>query len=216
MKRNVLLDLDGTLLDSKPGIIRCVNHALVELGIEARDETELVGMIGPPLHLGFPRFLGTEDRSVIATAVKVYRQRYHDVGIYECELFPGVAEMVAKLRAMGHSLYVVTAKPKPYADRLVRHFDLLSHFQGVYAPTFEDKRDGKAHLIQDLLGSESVDPTSAVMVGDRDRDVLSAKETRVSSIAVLWGYGGYEELAGCEPNHLVTSPAELLDLLSLD
>lgn len=210
MKPHVLLDLDGTVLDSKPGVIRCVNHALNALGAPTRDESELVVMIGPPLHLGFPQFLGTDDEQVVAAAIAAYRERYQDVGIFEANLFPGVREMIQKLGSDGYHLSLVTAKPEPYAVRLVEHFELQNQLRGVYAPSLDDKRDGKSHLIQRLLENEGLPPSGAIMVGDRNRDIDSANRVGVRSVGVLWGYGSREELMGCEPTGLVETPQELV------
>ena len=211
--QHLLLDLDGTLLDSKEGIFRCINHALVELGSHERAESELIGMIGPPLYLGFPQLLGTAESSLIERAISLYRERYRDVGIFEAQLFPGIASMVAELSALGYDLFVVTAKPKPYADQLVAHFGLDNLFHHVYGPEFSDLRDGKAHLIRDAIDQYQLEVSGMLMVGDRDRDVLSAKEHGVRSAGALWGYGSAAELSGCGADNLVSSPEELMELV---
>jgi phosphoglycolate phosphatase len=210
--KNLLFDLDGTLLDSQVGILRCVNYALEQVGADRRDPSDLLPMIGPPLHLGFLKFL--PDNSLVDAAVIHYRERYQKTGIFECELFPAIKDVLSLLDSRGYRLFLVTAKPMPYAEQLIAHFSLNDRIGGVYAPRFGEERDGKSHLIEQCLEREKLERSESVMVGDRDRDVLAAQATGVASIGALWGYGSPGELADCEPNHLASKPEELVDIFT--
>ena len=213
MKKNLFLDLDGTLVDSKIGITRCVNHALEKLGHRARDEQDLIGMIGPPLSKGFPPLLGTDDETLIAEAIALYRERYDEIGIFESELFDGIAEVLELLNSRGCRMYLVTAKPEPYAVRILAHFAIDHLFGGVFAPTLQDRQDGKGHLIRRLLASDSLDHRESAMIGDRDRDIWAGRENSVTTVGVLWGYGSREELTASGADLLADSPANLLDVV---
>ena len=213
MKKNIFFDLDGTLLDSKPGIARCINHALVELGSPARDEEDIMPMIGPPLAKGFPTLLGSDDSALIAKAISLYRARYDQVGIYESSLFAGVTDMLADLAARDCQIYLVTAKPQPYAVRILGHFSIDAYFRGIFAPTMDDKRDGKGHLVNELLTSNELDHRASAMIGDRDRDIAGGRDNGVTAIGVLWGYGTRQELISSGAEFLVESPKDLLEVL---
>ena len=209
MPRYVMFDLDGTLLDSQQGISRCMNHALRQLGSEARDADQLKQFIGPPLDHAFATLLDTKDESLIAQAIEAYRQRFREVGIFESQPYVGIPEMLRAMRGNGLSLWLVTSKPQPFAERLVAHFFPEVHFAAIHGATFDDTRKAKVDVIRHALKTQRVEPTHAVMVGDRDQDILGAKRNGTASIAVLWGYGSEDELVACQPDDMVDRPEAL-------
>ena len=213
MTRTIFFDLDGTLLDSQLGIIRCINYALVKMGSHERDESDLISMIGPPLFQGFSRLLDTDDEQVLNDTIAAYRERYKDQGIFECHLYDGIPELLARLYEDGHSMHLVTAKPERFAKQIIPHHKLDSIIRGIYGPTLEDMRDGKAHLILRALDGEGVELENAVMVGDRNRDILGAKELGMTSIGVTWGYGSPEEMDECQPDSIANNTDELYDII---
>ena len=213
LERTILFDLDGTLLDSQLGIVRCINYALERLGAPTRHESELVSMIGPPLYKGFGRLLQTDDDTTLRTAIAAYRERYDGIGIYECSLYDGVKDAVAALHQAGHPIHLVTAKPERYAERSLAHVELDSMVKGIYGPTLDDHRDGKAHLIRRAISGENIEPATAVMIGDRDRDLLGAKEVGISCIGALWGYGSADEISACSPDAVAATPGDIIALL---
>ncbi|RPJ56644.1 MAG: HAD family hydrolase, partial [Acidobacteria bacterium] len=128
----LLFDLDGTLTDPGPGITRCIQHALSGLGRPAPSAAELAWCIGPPLRESFAVLLDDGDPVLVERAVALYRERFAAVGMFENEVYPGVADALASLRAAGHRLLVATSKPHVYAEAILRHFGLLPAFGAVY------------------------------------------------------------------------------------
>ena len=129
---DLLFDLDGTLTDNYTGIAASIRHALARLGADAPDDAALRRCVGPPLRATFARLLATDDVAAIERAIVHYRERFADVGWRENVPYPGIDEALAALGAAGARLFVCTAKPQPYAVRIVEHFGLARHFAGVY------------------------------------------------------------------------------------
>jgi len=205
----LLFDLDGTLTDPRSGIVRCMKHALDKLGAPCPPDDVLASFIGPPLRGTFASLLATSDRSLIERAMAFYREEYGESGLFENEVFTGVSQMLDQVRGLASAAFVATAKPKIYADRIVRRLGLDRYFAGVYGPDLTGRLDDKADLLAHLLATEKVSPERAVMIGDRAGDVVSARANRVRSIGVLWGYGSESELQDAGADGLCGAPGEL-------
>lgn len=234
----VLFDLDGTLTDSKTGIVNAVQHALGELGLPPEDESKIVTYIGGPFREELRRIHGF-DEPTTARFVDAYREYYAARGIFENAPYAGVRELLAGLQASGTRLAVATAKPTALAEQVLRQFDLLDYFTAVVGAHLDGGRSEKAELIRDALASLRVKPASgwgcrervarpcrtetepdtradkrplvsnAVMVGDRSYDMLGATANSIDSVAVTYGYGSVDELQECRPTHLADSPKAL-------
>jgi len=205
----VLLDLDGTLIDPRAGIVGCIRHALVRLARPCPADEALAACIGLPLRSAFATLLPAADRTLIERAVGLYRERFAAVGLDESEVYEGIPAM---LDVLGHArcqLFVATSKPAVFAERVVRHFALDHHFAGVYGPDLDGRLDDKAQLLAHLLESERLAAGAAIMVGDRAADVIAARANGVRVIGALWGYGSREELLDAGANALCLSPGEL-------
>jgi phosphoglycolate phosphatase len=210
LQLHVLFDLDGTLTDSRAGIARCIQHALVELGVVCPPEQRLTEFVGPALATAFGSLLDTDEPARIDEAIAAFRERFERIGMFENALYPGIDEAVGDLVDMGFSLCVVTAKPRVYAARILEHFHLREHFAGVYGPDLADRKYSKELLIRQACLAEGVAPAHAVMVGDRVEDILGAQANHLQTAAVLWGYGDPAELEAAAPDYLAPTAADLV------
>ena len=208
---NLLFDLDGTLTDPHEGILRCLQHALVTLGHPLPDATTLERFIGPPLAESFQVLLGTTDELQLQKAIAAYRSRFSVQGIFENQLYPDVPSGLSSLCASGHRLWIVTSKPKIYAQRIVAHFGLGRYFQAVYGSELNGERANKAELIRYVLDQENLVVKDTLMIGDREHDVLGARANDLGAVGVMWGYGSTAELKSAKPAALVNSVAELIE-----
>jgi len=206
---NLFFDLDGTLSDPSEGITRSVQYALQCLSRPHPPRSELTRYIGPPLRWTFPRLLDTDDKDLVETAINYYRQRYEDVGLFENEVYAGIPELLRRLRDDGHPLYVVTAKPKVYADRIIRHFELDPFFVEVYGPELDGRFDEKRELVGFILRQRSLDPRRTVMIGDRASDIESGRAHGTLAIGVTYGFGTPDEIAAAKPDWICCSPSEI-------
>lgn len=216
---HVLLDLDGTLSDSSLGIARSLQHAFTTCGYEAPTDEQVRAVIGPPFELSFPTLgVPTDD---IERVVAVYRERYEDVGLFENEVYPGIAAMLDELRSAGFVLSLATAKPQSTAIRIVEHFGFSDHFTVRAGATMEvgSGRRTKADVITYALAELGVAATTdalsrVIMIGDRDHDVEGARENGIGCIGVTWGFGSADELSTAGAVALVDSPAEVADAVA--
>ncbi len=206
---NVLLDLDGTLTDPKPGFVASINHALESLGHGARPDTEIACHIGPPLEQTLAALLGPNRMDHVAPAVAVYRERYSAQGIFQCSVYDGIPDALRRFRGSGLRLFLATSKPRAFAGRVLEHFGLTSLFSGIYGSELDGQNADKRHLLGHLLSHESIAPESAVMVGDRAQDIAAAKAHGLRSVGVLWGYGSRAELESAGAGAIVATPSEL-------
>jgi phosphoglycolate phosphatase len=206
----VLLDLDGTLTDPRDGILRSLRHALTGLGAPCPADEALERFIGPPLQESLAEMLGPGRRGEVPRAVALYRERYGESGLFEAEVYPGITELLSSLAADGHRLFVCTSKPTVFAARVVRHFGLDRHLEGVYGSELDGARSDKRELLAHLLSHVGMPAERAVMVGDRKHDVLAARANGVRAIGVTWGYGSAAELRDAGADVLVDDPGDLL------
>lgn len=206
----LFFDLDGTLIDSRPGILASMRHALTLLGREIPPDEALSRYIGPPTHDAFRELLGSNDPDLNARTIAIYRERYAKLGLFESSVFPGVREGLMALRDANHRLSVVTSKPQVYANTLIDHFELRQYFSRVFGSELSGERSNKVELIAHVLRSEGISPPNAWMLGDRLHDVLGAKRNGVRVAGVLWGYGSREELSDAGADRLFQSMPELV------
>lgn len=207
----VLLDLDGTLTDPRPGITRCIAHALERMGLASPPTEELLFAIGPPLRNSFAQLLDTQDSAAIERAMVLYRERFASVGLFENEVYAGVPEMLAGLQAGGYRIFLATAKPHVYATRILEHFNLHQPFEAQYGAELDGTRQDKRDLLAYLLSRERLTARTCVMIGDRSHDIHAAQANGCASIGVTWGYGSVEELSGAD--HRCDAPAQLLSAI---
>lgn len=211
----VLFDLDGTLTDAGPGIINCVRYALDSLGIEHPDDATLRTFLGPPLYVTFGEHFGMSEADV-ASAIELYRERYHDVGMFENEVYPGIPELLQNVQSRGIRMAIATSKPEYSATRILEHFDLSQYFEFIGADDLEGTRSSKQAVITHVLANTALDPQqqALLMVGDRRHDVEGARAHGISTVGVLWGYGDEVELSGAGAKALVSNPEELQHALA--
>ncbi len=213
MKQYILFDLDGTLVNSKEGIIKSVYYALDSLGIEESEPEKLSCFIGPPLDYSFRTFYQLNDTGV-RKAVEKYRERYAQKGVYECKMYDGMEQVVKTLSASGAVLCLATSKPQPFAEQILEMFHLKEYFKVIVGATFDgrisEKSDVVAEVVRQLPG---VSKEEMIMIGDREHDIIGAKENGIESIGVRHGFAKPGEFEAAGANYIVKDADELLALL---
>lgn len=213
-KKYMLFDLDGTLTDPQEGITNSVAYALEQYGIHVEDRSSLNKFIGPPLKDSFREYYGfAEDRA--EEAVWKYREYFNEDGIFENKVYPGIPQMLQRLNDQGKILIVATSKPTVYAKRILKRFELSQYFADVQGSEMDGRRTKKEEVISYALEQNQItDNAQAVMIGDREHDIIGAKKCGLDSIGVLFGYGSREELKGCGAGQIVDTVQMLEDLLT--
>ena len=206
-RMDVLVDLDGTLLDPRPGLIGSVQYALDRLGFPVPPADELLWLIGPPFRVSFPKLFGTPE--LTEPAIAHYRERYFGGAMYDAIVYDGVPAALDALGAAGCRLIVATSKPHAYARPILEHFDLARRFAAIHGPELDGTNDHKGELIAHIVAREGVVPGKAVMIGDREFDVAAAAANGIPTVGVTWGYGTARELADAGACALCPAPAGL-------
>jgi len=206
----VLFDLDGTLTDAAPGIVNGMRIVFDHFNIEQPDDATMRTHLGPPLAITWREHYNFTEEQIV-TALAVYREYYHDVGMFENEVFDGIPELLQALNDDGITLATATSKPDFSATRIIEHFGLRDHFAFIGAANLEGTRDSKALVVGHTLEQLGANATthSIVMVGDRHHDVHGAREHGIDTIGVLWGYGDVEELTTAGAVALIDQPSQL-------
>lgn len=209
----VIFDLDGTVWDSAPGIVSCIEETLTEFGVHTPPSDDLRRHLGPPLNTMLAD-LGVPADQVDA-ARTFYRQRYRAHGEFECTVYPGVESLLSSLHNAGVPLAVATSKGDEVAVRMLQHFDLHRWFDTIHGAAMSGTGHGKDHLVADaLLALASRRATTgAVMIGDRRYDITGGRTNGIASIGVEWGYAEPGELATAGADHIVATVDELAALL---
>jgi phosphoglycolate phosphatase len=209
-KMNLLFDLDGTLTDPFAGITRCILYACDQLSRNCPPGERLRWCIGPPLRDSFAKLLASDEAAQIEKAVAYYRERFGTVGLFENEVYDGIPKMLESLREEGHTLYVATSKPTFFARKIIDHFGLQPFFKCIYGSELDGTRGDKTSLIAHILQTEAFEPSEAAMIGDRENDMIGAKENGMPGYGVLWGYGSMDELQNSGARAFFTMPHEVV------
>lgn len=208
-KTYLLFDLDGTLTDPMIGITRSVQYALRAYGIEEPDLKVLCPFIGPPLKDSFMKYYDFPEHQA-EEAIGKYREYFSVTGIFENRVYDGIEELLQELKDCGKRLLIATSKPEKFAVQILEHFHLAQYFDYVCGASMDEKRVKKGEVIAYALETAGIkDISMAIMIGDREHDIIGAKENHMNSIGVLFGYGSREELERSGADFIAASVEEL-------
>jgi len=207
LRRLVLFDLDGTLVDSTPGIWASIRVAAAALGLPEPTPGQLRSMVGPPLDDGFAGAFGLAADDVVR-AVAAYREHYAAGAMFDAEVYAGVPDLLAGLRADGAVLAVATSKPEPFAVRVLDHVGLLAQFASVHGATLDGTVRHKDEVVAAALAAHP-DGDRPVLVGDRSHDVLGARAHGLPCIGAGWGPAPPGELAAAGAAAVAATPADV-------
>ena len=209
----ILFDLDGTIVDSAPGITATLAFTFERLGLPIPSPSELLQYVGPPLLDSFRDLAGfTVEQS--AEALVIYREKYLDVGAYDATQYPGVGLVLKAISESALPMSLATSKPELPATLILEHFNLATYFDIITGASEDEVRSAKKDVVAEALlrlAAMGADVSRPVLVGDREHDVLGAAANHVPTIFVEWGYGSVAEQAGSIAT--VSTPAELQELL---
>jgi phosphoglycolate phosphatase len=209
MNCSVLLDLDGTLIDSYPGILASCIAALRALGHEPGETLDIRRSIGPPLEDVMQILLRSYRDDRVGEAVAAYRQHYGESGYLGSVPYPGVGQSLEEMKRAGLRLYLATSKRAIFASRILDHLKLATYFDGIDGSAPSGELDHKPELLAHILSKHSLSPSRSLMVGDRRHDISGAHAVGMCGLGVLWGYGTRDELETAGADQLVDSPADL-------
>lgn len=206
MKRIIFFDLDGTLTDAGPGIKACINYALNKMNFKKLG-MDSDWVVGPSLWGTFKK-LGIPEEN-LNEAVNLYRERYNVKGYLENSVYVGIPGQLAMLLEMGYVLSLATSKPTVSASAILEYFDLTRYFSYEFGSNLDGSLSDKSILLKHALAVTGFEPDNALMIGDRQYDIIGAKSNLIKSVGVSYGYGSTNELREAGADLLVEKPAEL-------
>ena len=207
----ILFDLDGTLTDSGPGIMNGFEYSLGKMGIEYPDRDFLKQFVGPPLSESFEKKLGFSPEDA-ARGIAYYKEYYADKGVYENDVYPGIKDLLEKLKSSGKKMIVATTKAELMANVVLDHFGLREYFDLLVATDFVERKD-KIDVLKYAIETAGVDVKKAVMVGDRHYDITGAAHFGLESVGVLFGYGSRQELEEAGATCIAETVEDLAEIL---
>ena len=211
----ILFDLDGTIVDSAPGITSSLAYTYEAMGLPVPSPAKLLEWVGPPIMDSF-RDLAGFDPLTSARALAIYREHYVQTGVFDATVYPGVPEVLRAIHDAGIPLSLATSKPESTATLVLEHYGLAGYFDELTGASEDEVRSAKADVVAEALRrlrARGADLSRPVMVGDRSHDVHGAAEHDVPTIFVTWGYGSPAETAGTRA--VVDTAGELLTALGL-
>jgi phosphoglycolate phosphatase len=194
----VLFDLDGTIVDSAPGITATLAYTFEQLGLPIPTPAELVAYVGPPILDSF-RDLAGFSPELSARALSIYRAKYLETGVFDATVYPGIADVLRDIHEAGIPLSLATSKPETPATLILERYDLTQYFDVITGASDDEVRSAKKDVVEEALRrlrAIGADTRHPVMVGDRSHDVHGAAEHDVPTIFVRWGYGSRPEEVG--------------------
>ncbi len=212
MIRNILFDLDGTLTDSKEGIIKSAQYALEKLGIEPPAFSEMFWVIGPPIRQSFSEKFSLDEETAFR-GLKFYQERFGDVGYLENEVYEGVPEMLKILKDKGYRLFITTSKPTVYTEAILKHFGLYDLFEFVSGSNLDGTRGTKAEVIRTVMDKHGLKESETVIIGDRKHDIIGGKETGIFTIGVRYGYADKGELESAGADWIANTPMDIVRIV---
>lgn len=212
MKKNILFDLDGTIIDPFESITKCAAYALEKLGIPFEDLESLTHFIGPTLFETFTNYYGLTDEEA-SNGIEYYRERFDVEGVSEGVLYEGMLELLKDLSTC-YDLYVATSKPTNAAREVLSNLGADKYFKYIGGSNPEDMYSTKTIVIQDVIKANGLNnPDECIMIGDRSYDIKGASDCKMESIGVKYGYGSEEEFISNNATYIVETVKDLHELL---
>ena len=202
MYTSVIFDFVGTICDTGEGVKKSAKYALDAFNIPSDDWQTLDCFIGPPLLVTFQEQFN-QSAADADLLVQKFRERYTNTGIYECELYNGIKQLLINLKDDGMKIGIASSKPQVFVETLLNKFAIAKYFDSVCATSFAADCESKQNIIARCLKELETEPKDALMVGDRFYDIDGAKADMVDGAGVLWGYGSKFEFIECGAKYIV-------------
>jgi phosphoglycolate phosphatase len=184
----IIFDLDGTLVDSAPGVISCLSSVFSKNNITPKRELN-TGSIGPPLADIIRSSSDIEDDTQLEKIVNDFKRCYDSEGYKNTNVFPGVHEMLLDLSNNNFTLYIATNKRDKPTKLMIDYFSWGDFFSEIYSVDMNDSLfSSKSDMVLQVLHNNKLKPENVVYVGDTVDDKKSARNAGVGFIYAYWGY----------------------------
>lgn len=209
----LLFDLDGTIIDSAEGVIKCLWYSFDHFGFKPEENADLTVFLGPPLEKMLGEYCNVDEEKALAMTAK-FRERYKTKGLYENTLYPGITEALKRLHDSGKTLMLATSKMELYARKILETHGIDKYFDDISGAVPEKNISSKEAVISELLNRRGIkDMDDVIMIGDRKYDVEGAKAFGIDCLGVSYGYGTEEELTAAGAKYIAPTTEAMADML---
>ncbi|MFD1440455.1 MULTISPECIES: HAD hydrolase-like protein [Lacticaseibacillus] len=208
--KTLFFDLDGTIADSQEGIINSIHYMIQKQHLPLLDDDTYRQFIGPSLGSSLNKYYPALSEAEVDQTIQYYHEFYLATGIFQQSLYPGILEALDRLMRAGYSLNIASAKPEPMVVQIAERFGLNRYFTGLYGATMDERvRSSKTAVLEYALKESGADPQQALMIGDRDTDMIGGANNHVKTLGVTYGFGDAAELAKAHATAVIDAPGEL-------
>ena len=207
--KNIIFDFDGTLIDSRPGVVKAFKRVVKKLTFRQIDEQKIVKLLGLPLAQIISILLNTDDQAIINRGSKLFEEYYEKKGLYQNILYPGIKEMLKSFRSQSCQLFVVSNKIDLFMNKILQQHNLKKYFAFVCGTDGTDKQSKKADYVKYLITQYKLKNKETAIVGDTESDITAGRENSIYSIGITWGYGSESNLIKAKADAICHSPLEL-------
>lgn len=210
---NIIFDFDGTLIDSRPGVVKSFKKVANELLSKEINDQEITRLIGKPLAQIISVLLEIEDKNIINKGSELFRKYYNNNGLYENMIYPGIKEMSEFLKEQSCQLFVVSNKIESFMNKILTQHDINKYFVSSIGTNGSDLKSKKAEYVKSILVNYQLEKNQTVIIGDTESDIIAGKENLIYCIGVTWGYGKEKDLVEAGADKICRSPQELKKFL---
>ena len=209
----VIFDFDGTVVDTGEGILKSLQYSFREMGREVPELDDLKKFIGPPIYYSYTTYYGVSEEEV-GEYIKKYRERYKVKGIYECELYDGMTQLLDSLKAEGIKFGIASPKPLHLIYSVADYLKITDKFDAIVGVKIDDSNhSSKTQLVLDAMTEMgATDKSKVMMVGDRLYDIDGAAGAGVDSCGAIWGYGNEEEFREHNATYIAYKTTDVYEL----
>lgn len=207
--RNIIFDFDGTLVDSRPGVVNAFKKVAEELTSKKLKGKEVTQLIGKPLAQTISILLDTADEILIQKGCALFKKYYAREGVYQNIVYPGIKEMIKSFKNRSLDLFVVSNKIELFMNKILEQHNLKEYFIAAMGTDGTDWQSKKADYVKYLVSRYKLKRKETALVGDTENDVVAARQNSIYSIGITWGYGSKIDLITAKANAICHSPLEL-------
>lgn len=208
--KNIIFDLDGTLVNSSEEVLKCFEKAFEKADFKIDEKRLTSDVIGPPL-LEIIKSIAPnlQDENKVSEVIQNFRNFYdyseNDISV----MYDGIYDLLRELKNSDCKLFIATFKPDIPTQRLIRKFNLETFFDDIYTIDKFGKKITKEEMIKDIMSKYNLKKEETVMIGDAASDMIAAKGAEIKGLGVLWGYGSDKEPLKQNADFIINKVEEL-------
>lgn len=207
--KNLIFDLDGTLIDSSHGVVEAVNYSLRQMGQPEQKPEVIKTFIGYPLEEMYPHFTDAPPKELYAH----FRVKAAETVVASTEILPGVAQTLRRLDDRGFRMAIATTKIRANVNGILEKLGWQKLFRATTAGDEVNRVKPDPSILRLTLKRLKAKPSETIVVGDTINDILAARGVPMKVVAVASPFGGQEKVIAASPDFFIESITELLDLL---